>query len=506
MSSRLRAVVLAASAVTVFGVLVTSNSGGYRYGVSDQAFYIPAIQRDISPAFFPHGAPLIEAQARLMVADEVIAAFCRATGVELEYVFFAGYVLTVVLFVAGVFLVGRSLLRSAWGLAAFGLALTLRHRIAETGVNTFEGYFHPRVLAFALGVVAIGALLHHRRVTAVVLVAAASLVHPTMAAWFAVWVGLAIATTAPERFARLAVAGAAVVAGAAAVAVLLGGPLAAGFDVMDPAWTSVFAEKDYLFPTDWDAATWLTNLLAPGVLVLGYAARRQRGLVSPAERGVFVGCVSLALLFAASLPFVHARLAIAVQLQTSRVLWPVEFLATAYLVWGLCEAGWRRVAPPRAWRAYALVALLALASAARGFYVLRVERDRALVDLDLPDTAWQQVGDWASTHTAIDALFLADPGHAWKYGVSFRVAADRDVFVESVKDTAVATYSRAIAAEVGTRLRAIDDFATLTADGAVRLADRHDLDYLVIDRPLDLPLVYENAQFRVYALDPHPPR
>ena len=34
-------------ATLLFGVLVTSNAAGYRFGISDQSFYVPAIERAI---------------------------------------------------------------------------------------------------------------------------------------------------------------------------------------------------------------------------------------------------------------------------------------------------------------------------------------------------------------------------------------------------------------------------------------------------------------------------
>ena len=64
----------------------------------------------------------------------------------------------------------------------------------------------------------------------------------------------------------------------------------------------------------------------------------------------------------------------------------------------------------------------------------------------------------------IDAHVLADPGHAWKYGTSVRVAAERDVFLEEVKDSAVAIYSRDVAIRVPERMRAVGDFDQMTAD------------------------------------------
>ena len=60
--------------------VATANGAGYRYGVSDQAFYIPVVQRALDPAAFPRDASLIDAQGRLMLADEVIAAMVRDHG------------------------------------------------------------------------------------------------------------------------------------------------------------------------------------------------------------------------------------------------------------------------------------------------------------------------------------------------------------------------------------------------------------------------------------------
>ena len=56
-------------ALAAFVVLATANAAMYRYGVSDQAFYIPVVARALDPAAFPRDAALIDAQGRLMLAD-----------------------------------------------------------------------------------------------------------------------------------------------------------------------------------------------------------------------------------------------------------------------------------------------------------------------------------------------------------------------------------------------------------------------------------------------------
>jgi hypothetical protein len=107
--------------------------------------------------------------------------------------------------------------------------------------------------------------------------------------------------------------------------------------------------------------------------------------------------------------------------------------------------------------------------------------------------------DWLRTQP-VDVHVLADPGHAWRYGSSVRIAAGRDVFLEEVKDAAIGMYSRDVAMRVLTRTRAVGDFTQLTPEHARTLAGEFDLHYLVTEATLQLPLAYENAGFRIYRL------
>ena len=146
----------------LFAVLATANAAGYRYGTSDQAFYIPVVVRALDDAAFPRDRALSDAQGRLMLADEVIAASIAATGVPADVLFFAGYLLSLTLIWAGLVLIGRSTYASPWLIVALGAAFTLRHRIPRTSANSFEPYFHPRMLAFGLGALAVAAVLRRR--------------------------------------------------------------------------------------------------------------------------------------------------------------------------------------------------------------------------------------------------------------------------------------------------------------------------------------------------------
>ena len=499
--ARLTRVLALAAAALGFAVLVTANSAGYRYGISDQSFYIPAFEHRIDPALFPRDGALIDSQSKLTVADEIVGAVSSSTGIALPALFLAGYLATVGLVVAAVTTIGGRLYASPWTIAALGLALTLRHRIAKTGVNTFEGYFHPRVLTFAIGLLAIGVLLRERRGVAVLLACLGILVHPTTGVWFAIWIGVAVAISA--SLPRRVLIATAALSAAAALALVLAGPLRGGLTVMDPAWMAVLAERDYLYPTEWKAGTWVVNAIAPGLVALVFAWRRRLGLTTSAEAGIVVGAGVLLAIFVASLPFIAARVALAVQLQTSRVLWQIEVWAIVYLVWLLCEAPWRIAIASRR-RRIAVVTVLAIASAVRGAYILQVEHDHQLVRADLPPTAWQRAADWIRRNSPPDAHVLADPDHAHRYGVSFRIAGRRDVFLERAKDAAIAIYSRPLAMQITDRRTALGDFYDLTPAELAALDDRYDLDFLITEQRLPLPVARSEGPLQIYRLDSRP--
>lgn len=475
----------------MFAVLATANAAGYRYGVSDQAFYVPVIVRALDSSAFPRDAALIDAQGRLMLADEAIAAVIRATGISLEHLFLAAYLLSLALIWAGIVLVGNRLYRTPLATAALGLVFTLRHRIPRTSANSFEPYFHPRMLAFGICLLAVAALLRRRLWAAFVLVAVGALVHVTTALWFAAMLGVAMLVLEPRL--RRVVVPAGLAAGAAAAWLIAAGPLNASLTRMDPVWLQAVASKDSLFPgRDWPIWAWLMNL---GLLALLWGSHRvlaQRGVVTREATALAWGATALVGLFLVTLPLVEWRFALPVQLQISRVFWLVDFLATVFLVGAIAETGRRTAA--------AALAVIALVTCARGAYVMTVEqRERALFTVSLPPSPWQDAMAWVRRQPRTVHV-IADPGHAWKYGTSVRVAAERDVFLEDVKDSAIAMYARPVAVRVVERAAALGDFGTLTAAHARELAARYDIDYLVTEATLPLPLAYSNARFRIYAL------
>lgn len=512
MHSTIRCLVLAAGALA-FGLLVLLNAGGYRYGVSDQAFYIPIVRQGLEPGLFPHDAALLAVQNRLLAFDDWFAPLVRLSGQSLPAAFFAAYLAGLALLYGAAVLLGRSLYRTWWGVATLTAALTLRHRIPDTAVNSLEAYMHPRQLSFSIGLLAAGLFLRGRPAGAAWAVAAAALFHPTTALWFAILLGVAaFVSHPPARRGLLLVSSAAL----PVVLALLAGALQDPLDVMSPAWTAMLESKDYLLAAEWPMMTWFANLGLAAVIAAAWDYRRSLGATVPREGGLVAGCMALMALFLVSVPLASMGVALVVQLQFSRIFWLLDVVAIAYAAWFVVEsplAPWgrrahdddageapvRRGAPRVGVRRMAF-ALVVLASLARGGYVTFVERaGHGLIEIDLPDSEWTQVMRWAGQRPA-GTHFLADPGHAWRYGSSVRAASGRDVYLESVKDLGIAIYSRAMAERIRTRLAELGDFEALDAAHARWLARRHDLDYLITEHDVGLPLAHRRGRFAVYDL------
>ncbi len=478
----------------VFCLVAILNCGGYRYGVGDHAFYVPAVVQHLNPSLFPRDRHMLHAQDRFMLYDDAAAALSKATGISVPALFFAGYISGMALLFGGIVAVGRAMYTSWWTVALLAALLTLRHRITQTGANTLEAYFHPRMIAFALGAWAIAAYLRGKGVAAVALVATAFALHPTTALWFGIWIAGALLVS--ERRWRVPLVGAGALGAAVTVWAVSAGPLRGHLDRMDPLWASALTGKDYIFPSDWTASFWIVNLAYLPVAAAIYSVRRKRGLTTSREAGLLAGATALLCVFLISWPLMTAGIALALQLQTSRTFWMLDLLAAIYIAWVLAEA-----VRTSAMRKAIVTAFVAIA-VARGVFVWRVEHaGDPLVRIGLAQDNWTDAMKWVSK-TPVDTHVLADPGHAWKYGTSVRVAGERDVYLEEVKDLALALYSRNVAAEAIQRIHDSQNFDSLTIEQLRLLAARYDLDYLVLDRPVDLPLAYRNAQFGVYSLRP----
>lgn len=474
-------------------VVGTANSAGYRFGASDQAFYIPAIALRADTTLFPRDRDVFEPQMRLWAGDELLGGLVRATGIELPTLFALLYALTMAGVAMGAIWLARSLGCDWWTIATCLVLLTLRHRIARTGANSLEGYMHPRMLAFACGLVALAFVTRRRPLTAAAWTTAAAVVHTSTAIWFGgVLIVAALWPHLRHRQVRAAVA--------VAVASGLAGLLAAAIYLprMDAAWLAVLGDRDYLFSADWPLYAWVGNFAYPAVILAIHRRRVRTSAAVPGESGLVAGLLTLVVVFLMTIPLAEQHVAFFVQLQANRVFWVLDVVVAVYVAWWLASdlvAHW----PSR--RKAAAIGLLALLAVARGAFVLH-ETDRPLVQVAPAADDWIDVMHWLRTQPPSWHV-LADPGHAWKYGISVRAAALRDTPLEIGKDPAMAMYDRALAARVADRTEALGGFdAWASADDVRAVDDRYGIDVFVdrADRVFSFPVLFRNSSFVVYDL------
>lgn len=448
--------------------------------------------RQLDPALFPRDASLIDAQARLTFMDETVAAIARLTTRHLPALFLGLYLTTLVLLAVGVGGIGAAFYRSRWTVAALLAAVTLRHAIAKSGTNTLEGYFHPRQLAFAFGTIAIAQFLRGRYAGVLLALAAATSLHPTTTLWLAIWLGIAFFIAEPRS--RVPIMIGALVAPLVVWLAAVSGPLEGRLSLMDREWIDALADKDYLFPIKWPVAAWTVNLTYIPLILWIHRRRAAAGLVTRREIGVAIGCVALAAVFVVAVALNAAHVALAIQLQPARVFWMLDLLAIVYAIWAIAEG-----TPSSPRRARVVATTLVALSIVRASYVMIVEfPGRPLFEVGVRGD-WGRIASWAQT-TSKDSGWLADPFHAARYGTSLRMAAARDVFVEGTKDAAIAMYDRRIAFRTRDRLRAVADFSQLSPARARQLATEYQLDYMVTEEDMALPLAFQAGAIRVYRL------
>ena len=499
-SARLRRWLAWIIGAALFIVLATANGAGYRYGASDQAFYVPAVLEASERGMFPRDSALLDAQAGLTVVDDVLGGLVAATGISVPALSLAGYLLSLLLIWGGALRIGSRLYGTPLATGALATALTLRHQIPLTSTNSLEPYFHPRMLAFGLGVLAVAALVRRRDTATVVLVAATALVHPTTALWFAILIGTALCVL-DARWRRAALVGA-LPAAALAAWMLTAGPMAGRLDTMDATWLRALAVRPQLFAQTWPAWAWAANLALLALAWGSHHVRRAQGQASEAERGLVWGATMLVVVFLITLPAVAADIIIAVQLQIARVFWLVDLVLAIVVVGALVDAPSQGQGARLPRRAVAAAALLLALTAGRGAYIMLVERpERPLFAVTLGDTPWTDAMDWLDTE-APGAHVLAAPDHAARYGASIRVDPGEDVFLDADNDGAIAIYSRDVAARFVERTARLESFPSLTAGDVRALAADYGLTHLVTEARLPLPLAYENARFRIYSLTP----
>ncbi|MFZ0631743.1 MAG: hypothetical protein WBD06_02030 [Acidobacteriaceae bacterium] len=403
---------------------------GYHPGVEDDAVYLSAIQRRLTPVLYPHDFRFFTLQMQASIFDRMMAGWVRLTHIPIPISELLGQFLAAFFLLWGCLAIARRCFPSEAGRwAAVGLvAVLFTLPVAGTALYIFDQYLHPRAIATALILWAVVAVLDRRAVWAWVLLAMAVVMHPIMGVLgvsycVILWIGgLGI-----ERRAQKPVM----------VAALFGFAPSWIFEGPTPAWKAALNTRTYYFLGRWTWYEWL-GVIAP-IFILWVMARRARREQRPA----------LAMLAGAGAFYAVFQLAVAcVVLLTPGLvrltpMQPMRYLHMVYLLMAILGGGLigEKLLQGHLWRWLALFLPLAA-----GMFWAQRALFPGTVHLELPGRAirnpWLQAFAWVRGNTPVDAYFALDPYYMQLPGEdyhSFRALAGRSELADAVKDAAVAT-------------------------------------------------------------------
>lgn len=161
--------------ITILGLIINS----YRYGISDQALYIPMIYRSVDSALYPNDY-LFEESSEGYNLWVPIAAFLNRL-FSLEWIFFVGYALTRFLFYWAVYRVSLTLFDRRGAAILAVLLLVLPRAVGATATSTQIIFFTLRSTAKPLAIAFLIPYFQRRHFLAAIICGITFVIHPITA-------------------------------------------------------------------------------------------------------------------------------------------------------------------------------------------------------------------------------------------------------------------------------------------------------------------------------------
>ena len=457
--------------LTVLALLVQ----GYHPGAEDDGVYLTAIKKDLHPTLYPYDSDFFALQLQATVFDKLVAGSVRATHLPLGWTVFAWQCAAIFLVLWGCRQIACRIFsepHAQWAAVAM-VAVLLTLPVAGTSLYLTDQHLHPRALATAAILFAVAAVLDGRWVRAGLLLAAAFLFHPLMAA-FGISYCFFLSWKASARRA------------ASFMAATL--PLNWILEPTSEPWREAARTRDYFFFFGWRWYEWV-GVGGPLLLLWWFArteGRKNYRAQKVASRLVYFGVFQLA---------VAIPIMLFPALDRLKPFQPMRFLHLLYLLFVLMAGGFigQRVlrAKPYRW------VLLFLPLSAAMFYVQRqtFPDTRHLEWPGLPSgNRWLQAFDWVRQNTPPDSLFAMDPYYMSLPGEdfhSFRALAERSMLADYGKDAVVATQVPRLAPRWQREFHALSGWTKFQAGDFQRLKTAFGVSWVILQAPgvsgLDCP-------------------
>lgn len=445
---------------------------GYHPGLEDDGIYLAAVKADLNPALYPHNSDFFRLQVQATIFDRFMAGFVRVTHMPVSWAELLWQFTSLFVVLWACHGIARHLFaepREQWAAVALvGALFTLP--VAGTALFLMDQHLHPRNLATALVLLAVGRLLDNRHWHAVPLLVLAFAFHPLMAALgisFCIFLAAALSETVPVRLRALRSSTAAAI------------PLGWVFAPPNSGWRKALEIHTYYFVYEWRWYEWL-GALAPLVLFwLLWRVARKRGAARLARfalavlaYGVFQQALALAVLTPPSL----------VRLTPFQ---PMRYLQLVYFFMALVGGGLlgRFVLKSSVgrWAAFLLVFNGGMLSA-------QCAEFRASQHIEWPgrygSNPWLQAFAWIRGNTPKDAYFALDPYYLEAPGEDyhgFRALAERSQLADAIKDAAAVTQVPELGPDWEKQVAAEEGWRSFQAADFERLKQEFGVDWVLVD-------------------------
>ena len=324
--------------VSLFTIAIT----GYRFAVSDQAMYIPIIQRILDPSLLPGDFFFQQPGNKSTIVLPIVAYLSKVF--SLEWVFFIGYIAAMFGLFWAVYRLAFALFGNgdiAW-LSALLLCISRRQDYA---ITTQETFFTIQPVAMPFCIMALCFFVEGRYIRAAVFNAIAFLLHPIAAMPVLLLLSLYLILNIRHL-------GWQTVSKALGVFLVITSPLliiTAGsmgdglsstglFKIASKEWMDIqYTRNEYTFPALWDRESW-SHFLSIAVLLFAsmFLKIRYAGINRKDQRSLWIVFISLMTLGMAHLFGSVIPLGLIFQFHLYRGLYMlmyVAFIYAAFVIW-----------------------------------------------------------------------------------------------------------------------------------------------------------------------------
>jgi hypothetical protein len=463
---------------------------GYHPYAEDAEIYLPGVEKLLHPELFPFHVEFFQTQGNLTLFSRLMASSVRLSHLPFDYALFLWHLFSIFMLLLASWKLGARFFSSEsarWGAVTLTAAL-LTLPLAGTALYVMDQYLNPRNLAAFAGLFGVLNVIDGRLVRAAIWLIFAVFIHPLMA-WFALsfcllWLVFSRLEARPTSTTT-----------AAAPAFLLFLP-----KIFYPASTGYheairFHENHYILRWQW--YEWL-GAIAP-ILIFWLLERlaRKRGMVLAA-------CACRVLTFYGIVYFVAALvISIPQRFEALARLQPLRSLHLLYMLLIIIGGGFlaEYVLKNRVWRWLVLFVPLCAGMflAQRSLFPAS---DHVEWPWAKPKNLWEQAFIWIRNSTPSDAIFAIDPVYIELPGedtAAFRPLAERSSIADGYKDSGTVSMFPPLADLWWEQFQAERNWTTFTLADFVRLRDRYDVNWVVLQSPgiTGLECPYQNRAVMV---------